>query len=108
MFQTLQIDPGAPPEDLAALRETFDTWFWTTIDIPGRYYLDVVTRIFKQNRLASDQLKVLGQISVLSRVTSPMLLLAAEQDEFVAPTQLFTAEKLTSSPRRRAQDHGAR
>lgn len=98
MFQTLQIDPGAPPEDLAALRETFDTWFWTTIDIPGRYYLDVVTRIFKQNRLASDQLKVLGQIAVLSRVTSPMLLLAAEQDEFVAPTQLFTAEKLTSSP----------
>lgn len=97
MRHTLQIPPGTPPERVAALHEAFETWFWTTIDIPGRYYLDVVSRIFKQNQLATSQLEVLGETAVLSKVETPLLLLAAEHDEFVAPEQLFAAERLTGS-----------
>lgn len=98
MRLSLQIPPGTSPERLAWLREAFDTWFWTTIDIPGRYYLDVVKRIFKENQLATSRLDVLGEPAVLSRVRTPLLLLAAEEDEFVAVDQLFAAERLTGTP----------
>ncbi|MGV6871251.1 alpha/beta fold hydrolase [Pseudochelatococcus sp. B33] len=98
MLHTLQIPRGTPPQCTAALREAFDIWFWTTIDIPGRYYLDVVSRIFKQNQLATNRLEVLGRMAVLSRVEAPLLLLAAEHDEFVAPEQIFAAERLTRPP----------
>lgn len=97
MRHTLQIAPDIRPERLNELREVFDTWFWTTIDIPGRYYLDVVTRIFKENQLANSRLQVLGKPAVLSKVKAPMLLLAAEHDEFVASEQLFAAERLTGT-----------
>ncbi len=94
MRLTLQIPPDMPADHLAALREAFDVWFWTTIDIPGRYYLDVVERIFKQNQLAASRLEVLGKAAVLSRVECPMLLVAADTDEFVAVEQLFAAGRL--------------
>lgn len=94
---SLQVPRSAPAERFAALRKAFDVWFWTTIDIPGRYYLEVVSRIFKQNQLANNELRVLGKKAVLSKLRSPMLLLAAEQDEFVAVEQLFAAGRLTGT-----------
>lgn len=99
MLQSLQIPPDTPQDDsLAILRDIFTSWFWTTINLPGRYYLDVVTRIFKQNQLATSRLDVLGETAVLSRVDHPILMLAAEEDEFVAPRQLLAVERLIATP----------
>jgi poly-beta-hydroxyalkanoate depolymerase len=35
-----------------AKEETFESWYENPIDLPGRWYLQVISQIFKENRLA--------------------------------------------------------
>jgi poly(3-hydroxybutyrate) depolymerase len=111
--RTLQIDEGQIDEgqinkgqtDAAAetlprpeIEARFERWFRDTLDLPGAYYLETVRRIFKQNELAANALKVLGVRLDLSRFTAPVFLLAADADAFVAPEQLLAAAHLVGTP----------
>ena len=80
---------------LARARETrFREWYLTTVDLPGVYYLQVVDWLFKRNRVAENQFVALGKQIDLSAVDLPVFLLAARDDEFVAPGQVLAAAKL--------------
>jgi poly(3-hydroxyalkanoate) synthetase len=77
----------------------FRDWYGRTVDLPGTYYLQVVEHLFKENRLAAGRFVALGRQVDLSNVRCPLFLLAARDDEVVAPAQIFATEHLVDSRR---------
>jgi poly(3-hydroxyalkanoate) synthetase len=56
--------------------------------------------VFKRNEIATGSFVALGERIDLGTVKAPMFMLAARDDELVAPAQLFAAERLVgTSPR---------
>jgi poly(3-hydroxybutyrate) depolymerase len=91
------------PQRLAAhghrLQTRFEGWYACTVDLPGTYYLQVVERLYKQNRLATGHFIALGRRIDLSEMRAPIYLLAARDDELVAPQQVFaTARRVGTAP----------
>jgi poly(3-hydroxybutyrate) depolymerase len=80
------------------LEARFRAWYEWTVDLPGTYYLQVVQRLFKENQLAAGRFVALGRRLDLRAVRIPMLLLAARDDEIVAPAQIFATERLVGTP----------
>jgi poly(3-hydroxyalkanoate) synthetase len=66
-----------------AKEETFESWYENPIDLPGRWYLQVITQLFKENRLA---------------ITCPAYLLAGAADDITAPAQVLGAVRYLGTP----------
>jgi poly(3-hydroxybutyrate) depolymerase len=79
------------------LESRFRDWYAWTLDLPGAYYLQVVAQIFKENRLATGNFVALGRRIDLSKLHCPLFLLAARDDDIVAPEQIFATEHLVDS-----------
>lgn len=82
----------------APLATAYRRWYEATVDLPGTYYLEVVDRLYRQNALARGRFVALGHTIDLARLDIPLYLLAARDDELVAPQQLFAAEHLVGTP----------
>ena len=95
--QALQIDQPMDAAEFARLEARFRDWYAYTVDLPGSYFLDVVDKIYKRNEIAAGRFVALGQKVDLAAVRVPMVLLAARDDELVAPPQLLAAEHLVGS-----------
>jgi Poly(3-hydroxyalkanoate) synthetase len=66
--ESLQIlQPIGSPE-FTRLEAIFKNWNSWTIDVPGKYYLEVVEKLYKRNELASGSFVALGQKIDLSRL----------------------------------------
>ena len=65
------LDLSEPVDDPAYLdkEKTFNGWFENPIDLPGRWYLQVITELFKQNRLAKGTFVGLGRKLDLRNIT---------------------------------------
>ena len=94
-LQTLQLI-GSP--EFTRLETIFKTWNSWTIDIPGKYYLEVVEKLYTRNELANGSFVALGQKIDLSGLRLPLYLLAGSTDEVVAPEQLLAVERLVGTP----------
>lgn len=93
-LQTLQ--PIGSPE-FARLEAIFRNWNSWTIDVPGKYYLEVVEKLYKRNELAEGRFVALGHRIDLSRLRLPMYLLAGSADKVVAPEQLLAVARLAGT-----------
>jgi poly(3-hydroxybutyrate) depolymerase len=76
------------------LETQFRDWYAWTVDLPGRYYLQVVEQLFKENRLAGGNFIALGRRIDLSTLRCPVFLLAGHDDDIAAPAQVFATEHL--------------
>jgi poly(3-hydroxybutyrate) depolymerase len=95
LLQTLEpIDSPA----FAELEATFRGWNAATVDLPGAYYLEVIEKLYKRNEIAAGQFIALGETVDLTKLHVPLFLLAARDDELVAPAQLFATERLVGTP----------
>jgi poly(3-hydroxyalkanoate) synthetase len=98
--QVLQIDDSYRAAALTRLEGSFWAWFSWTVDLPGVYFTEIVEKVFKRNEIATGSFVALGERIDLGTVKAPMFMLAARDDELVAPAQLFAAERLVgTSPR---------
>ena len=86
--------PSATP----AIEQRFRDWYGWTVDLPGTYYLQVVEWLYKENRLATGRFMALGRRIDLAAVHTPLFLLAARDDELVAPSQVIAAADLVGTP----------
>lgn len=80
-----------------ARTEQFERWYENAIDLPGRYYLQAIELLFKQNRLAKGEFVGLGRKLSLEDIRVPVYLLAGEQDDITTPEQVFNAASLLGS-----------
>jgi poly(3-hydroxybutyrate) depolymerase len=91
------------PDRLAArehrlLQTRFEDWYAWTVDLPGTYYLQVVEWLYKQNRLATNRFVALGRRLDLSTLRTPIYLIAAGNDELIAPAQVFATARRVGTP----------
>jgi polyhydroxyalkanoate depolymerase len=84
-----------------AKEETFDSWYENPIDLPGRFYLQAIVALFKENRLAKGTFVGLGKRLNLRDVTCPVYLLAGEADDITTKEQVFDAEKVLGTSKDR-------
>ena len=83
-----------------AKREIFERWYENPIDLPGRWYLQAISRLFKENRLARGNYVALGRTLDLRRITCPTYLLAGAEDDITTPEQVLGAARLIGTPPR--------
>ena len=91
---TLQVEQATESEVSHSLNARFREWHGWTLDLPGRYYLEVVERIYLNNEIASGRFMALGRRLDLSGVQVPIFVLAARDDRVVAPAQTFAVRRL--------------
>jgi poly(3-hydroxybutyrate) depolymerase len=84
-----------------AKEETFNSWYENPIDLPGRFYLQAIVALFKENRLAKGTFVGLGKRLNLRDVTCPVYLLAGEADDITTKEQVFDAEKVLGTSKDR-------
>jgi poly(3-hydroxyalkanoate) synthetase len=97
--RVLQLSSGTRDRQFEELRNRLVQWNAWTVDLPGTYYLQVVERIFKRNEIAEGRFVALGRTLDLATLDMPMYLLAAEDDEVVAPDQLFALARYATTPK---------
>ncbi|PDT87763.1 poly(3-hydroxyalkanoate) synthetase [Bradyrhizobium sp. Y36] len=85
-------------EEGAALLARFDRWNAETLDLPGKYYLEIVNRIFRENRIAGGSFVALGRPIDLTDVKVPVFLLAGLDDEVVPAAQALATAGLLGTP----------
>ena len=73
--------------------ETFESWYENPINLPGRWYLQVIQQLFQENRLAKRQFVGLGRRLNLHDITCPAYLLAGADDDITTPEQGLDAAK---------------
>jgi poly(3-hydroxyalkanoate) synthetase len=96
--QVLQPTEPVASGSFRELEARFRDWYEWTVDLPGTYYLEVVKRLYKENQLATGAFVALGERIDLADVCSPLFLLAARDDDVVAPAQIFATEHLVGTP----------
>jgi polyhydroxyalkanoate depolymerase len=79
--------------------EQFERWYEYTIDLPGRWYLQVVQELFKENRLAKGEFVCLGKRVDLKAIRCPLYLLGGRRDEITPSEQVFNAARLVGTPK---------
>jgi poly(3-hydroxyalkanoate) synthetase len=97
VHRVLQIPGDVASSDSHRLETHFLDWYKRTVDLPGTYFLQVVEQVYKENRLASGRFVALGQCVELAQVTCPIYLLAAHDDDLVAPEQVFATARLVGT-----------
>lgn len=87
-------------DDAAYLKKTelFETWYENPIDLPGRWYLQVIRSIFKDNLLAKGRFVALARTLNLKSITCPVYLLAGASDDITPREQVFAAKGLVGTP----------
>ncbi len=78
--------------------ETFESWYEHPINLPGRWYLQAIKLLFKENHLAQGRFVGLGQKLSLKAITCPLYLLAGEADDITPREQVFAAAGLMGTP----------
>jgi polyhydroxyalkanoate depolymerase len=84
-----------------AKEETFESWYENPIDLPGRFYLQAIVQLFKENRLAKGTFVGLGKRLNLKDIVCPVYLLAGADDDITTKEQVFDADKLLGTPKDR-------
>ncbi len=84
-----------------AKEETFDSWYENPIDLPGRWYLQAIEQLFKENRLAKGEFVGLGRVLDLRHITCPTYLLAGAADDITTTEQVLDAAKYIGTPKDR-------
>ncbi len=86
-------------EDPSYLRrtETFERWYENPIDLPGRYYMQAINLLFRENRFAGGRFVALGRRITLHDINCPLFLLAGETDDITTKEQVFAASGLVGT-----------
>ena len=78
--------------------EAFERWYEATVDLPGKWYVQVIEELFKENRFFKGTFVGLGKRLNLQQVTCPVYLLAGDDDDITPKEQVFNAEHRLGTP----------
>jgi poly(3-hydroxyalkanoate) synthetase len=96
--QLLESEEAHGSPAFARLEAAFRDWYARTVDLPGRYFLETVEKLYKRNAIAAGTFEALGKPTELKKIVAPLFLFAARYDELVTPPQLFAVERLVGTP----------
>lgn len=84
--------------DYVKRTEMFERWYQNTVDLPGRWYLQVIEQLFKENLFARGTFVGLGKNIKPQDITCPLYLLAGEKDDITPKEQVFNATDFFGTP----------
>lgn len=77
----------------------FENWYEYTQKLPGRFYLEIIKNIFKENNLTKPgSFKVEGQPVDLRNINCPVIIMAGRKDHITPPPQAFALKNYISTP----------
>ncbi len=77
----------------------FENWYEYTQYLPGRFYLEVIKNIFRENNLTKPgSFSLDGRPVDLRNITCPVIILAGAKDHITPPEQAFALKKYISTP----------
>ncbi|MDD3023005.1 MAG: alpha/beta fold hydrolase [Syntrophomonadaceae bacterium] len=77
----------------------FENWYEYTQNLPGRFYLDIIKNIFKENNLTKPgSFKIDGRPVDLRNITCPVIIMAGKKDHITPPAQAFGLKNCISTP----------
>ncbi len=77
----------------------FENWYEYTQKLPGRFYLEIVEKIFKENSLIKPgALKIAGQGVDLKNISCPVIIMAGKKDHITPEAQAFALKDHISTP----------
>ncbi len=85
--------------DYVKKTELFASWYEHPLDLPGRWYLQAINQLFKENRFWKGEFVGLGRQLNLKNIVCPTFLLAGESDDITTPEQVLDAEKRIGAPK---------
>jgi pimeloyl-ACP methyl ester carboxylesterase len=94
----LQVPADIDPTEWAKLARRFHAWNAAPLNLPGAYYLQVVSWLFKENRIAQGRFVALGRTIDLSELRIPICLLGGRDDDVVSSAQLLATASLVGTP----------
>lgn len=97
--RALQLPAACGAAERRALETRFNEWYASTVDLPGTYYLQVVSWLFMENRIAEGSFVALGRKIDLSRLDIPVFLIAGREDSIVSANQLLATAHLVGTPK---------
>ena len=78
------------------MRDEFARWYEHPLDLPGRWYLQAIEQIFKNNEFCKGEFVALGRKIGLHDITCPTFLMAGEGDE-LPPTPKYSRPRKGSA-----------
>lgn len=78
----------------------FRVWYEYTQNISGKWYIQVISQLFKKNRLIKGKLRVLHRDVDLSKITCPIAMLAGEKDDITPKEQIYALGDYVSTPKK--------
>jgi len=73
--------------------EDFEKWYENPLNLPGRWYLQVIKYLFKGNYFVKGKFIALGKTLNPKDIKCPLYLLAGAKDDITPKEQVFAAEK---------------
>jgi len=87
-------------EDGIERHQRFENWFGYTQKLPGRFYLEVVDKLFKKNGLVKRLIAVNDNIIDLKDIKCRTVLMAGEKDQITTPGQVLALKNYISTPKK--------
>jgi poly(3-hydroxyalkanoate) synthetase len=91
-------DPGFKDRE-----EAFYRWYENPVDLPGRWYLQAIRHLFKQNDFWHGHFTGLGRPLRLADIRCPAYLLAGAADDITPAAQVFAGERVLGGPLHRVR-----
>ncbi len=80
--------------------ESFERWYEHTIDLPGRFYLQAVSDLFRYNKLFKGDFIGLGRRLDLHDISCPVFLLGGKSDDITPPEQVLNAANVLGTDKK--------
>lgn len=80
-------------------RQEFERWYENPLDLPGRWYLQAIQLLFKDNAFCKGEFVALGRKIAMKDIICPTFLLAGEGDDITPSAQVFAAEEKLGTPK---------
>ncbi|UMZ74133.1 alpha/beta fold hydrolase [Natranaerofaba carboxydovora] len=87
--------------------DRFTNWYELTQDLPGKFYLEVVEKIFKNNGMVNpgtielnDKIEAKDKCVDLTKIDCPVILMAGEKDNITPPNQCLDMKNHISTPKK--------
>jgi len=75
----------------------FQSWYHRYQTVPGKMYLEIVKKLFRENQLIKGELTVLDRVVNLKHIRNPLVLVGGSEDDITPPQQVFEMKNYVSS-----------
>ncbi len=79
--------------------QQFQSWYRRYQPVPGKMYLEIVEKLFRENKLIKGELRILDRKVDLGIIKNPLVLIGGTSDDITPPPKVMAMKDYVSSKR---------